>query len=102
MCAALLKAQVRSFRFQKTQNFDKNVQKCGGIEVFWTEIVIFLLLSKKCSNLCMCPVSEEEHRVACCVLIHAMQRKSTSGFVARAIASNSNIGAACQPLYCFS
>jgi len=38
----------------------------------------------------------------CCLLTHAIQRKSTSGFVAWAIPINSNIGAACQPLYCFS
>ena len=42
MGAALLEAQVCSFRFQKqecSQNLTNMYKKCGGIEVFWTEIV---------------------------------------------------------------
>ena len=42
MGVALLEAQVRSFRFQKqecSQNLTNMYKKCGGIEVFWTEIV---------------------------------------------------------------
>ena len=73
VCAAPLEAQVRSFRFQKTQVFfHRN-------------------LTAKCSDLSMCPVSQEERRVACCLLIYAMQRKGTSGFMARAIASRATV-----------
>ena len=44
MGAALLECQVCSFRFQNrkfSQNSTKMYRQCGGIEIFWTEIVCF-------------------------------------------------------------
>ena len=86
---ALLEAQVRSFHFQKNDaftDFDKIAQICGGIEVFKMLQLVHAPCWQRRTWGGMLPADP-------------CKKKSTSGFVAWAIASNSNVGAPCQPLY---